>query len=107
MLVVLPGTVILGALLLWLWGGRYVTTEHAYVQADIAQISAEIAGRVQDVHVQDHAEVRAGVMRKRIERVAAQLGGEPERPIDQHPMVREKQAERERAELDLTRTIIR
>jgi membrane fusion protein (multidrug efflux system) len=196
MLVVLPATVILGALLLWLWGGRYVTTENAYVKADIAQISAEIAGRVQDVHVQDHAEVRAGVvllildgepfrvalakaeaeldstraqvstliatwheakselqeavskvgywntqlarqrtlqergivasskyeeiesnaiaaedrasvMRKRIERVAAQLGGDPERPIDQHPMVREKQAERERAELDLTRTIIR
>ena len=183
--------------MLWLWGGRYVTTENAYVKADIAQISAEIAGRVNDVLVQDHAEVRAGdmlltldrepfrvalakaeaeldatrapgehtdcnlargqeraagggqqgrptgtrssrarrpcrsaassppantrrsratpsppriapsVMRKKIERMAAQLGGNPERPIDQHPMVREKQAERERAELDLARTIIR
>ena len=44
---------------------------------------------------------------KKIERVAAQLGGNPERPIDQHPLVREKQAERERAELDLARTTIR
>ena len=196
LLVVLPAVVVLAALMLWLWGGRYVTTENAYVKADIAQISAEIAGRVNDVLVQDHAEVRAGdvlltldrepfrvahakaeaeldatraqvstlvatwheakselqeavskvaywnaqlarqktlqergivasskyeeiesnaiaaedragVMRKKIERMAAQLGGNPERPIDQHPMVREKQAERERAELDLARTIIR
>jgi membrane fusion protein (multidrug efflux system) len=196
LLVVLPAVVVLTALILWLWGGRYVTTENAYVKADIAQISAEIAGRVHDVLVQDHAEVRAGdvlltldrepfrvahakaeaeldatraqvstlvatwreakselqeavskvaywnaqlarqktlqergivasskyeeiennaiaaedragVMRMKIERMAAQLGGNPERPIDQHPMVREKQAERERAELDLARTTIR
>ena len=196
MLVAVPIAAVLCGLMLWLWGGRYVTTENAYVKADIAQISAEIAGRVNDVLVQDHAEVRAGdvlltldrepfrvahakaeaeldatraqvstlvatwheakselqeavskvaywtaqlarqktlqergivasskyeeiesnaiaaedratVMRKKIERMAAQLGGNPERPIDQHPMVREKQAERERAELDLARTIIR
>ena len=31
----------------------------------------------------------------------------PERPIDQHPLVREKQAECERAGLDLARTTIR
>ena len=30
------------------------------MKADIAQISAEVAGRVLDVHVRDHAEVRAG-----------------------------------------------
>jgi len=196
MLVAVPIAAVLCGLMLWLWGGRYVATENAYVKADIAQISAEIAGRVNDVLVQDHAEVRAGdvlltldrepfrvahakaeaeldatraqvstlvatwheakselqeavskvaywtaqlarqktlqergivasskyeeiesnaiaaedratVMRKKIERMAAQLGGNPERPIDQHPMVREKQAERERAELDLARTIIR
>ena len=49
MLVGLPAVVVLAALLLWLWGGRYVTTENAYVKADIAQISAEVAGRVLDV----------------------------------------------------------
>ena len=60
MLVGLPSLSILAVLLLWLWGGRYVATENAYVKADIAQISTEVAGRVLDVHVQDHGEVRAG-----------------------------------------------
>ena len=196
LLVGVPVAVLLAALLFWLWGGRYVTTENAYVKADIAQISAEVAGRVLDVHVRDHAEVNAGdllvtidpepfrvalakaeaeldatrgqvrtliatwhealselqeaeskvaywtaqmtrqktlttrgivasskfeevesnataavdrvsVMRKKVERVAAQLGGNPARPVDEHPLVREKRAERERAELDLARTVLR
>ena len=191
-----PAAVLIGVFLFWLWGGRYVTTENAYVKADIAQVSAEVAGRVLDVHVRDHAEVaagdllitidpepfrvalakadaeldatrgqvrtliatwveakselqeaeskvaywdaqlarqktlaargivasskfeevesnaiaaadRVGVMQKKVMRVAAQLGGQPERPIDQHPLVREKQAERERAAFDLARTTIR
>jgi len=37
LLVVLPAAVVLAALVLWLWGGRYVTTENAYVKADIAR----------------------------------------------------------------------
>jgi len=191
-----PGVVILAALVFWLWGGRYITTENAYVKADIAQISAEVTGRVLQMHIRDHAEVKAGdvlltidpepfrvalakadaeldstrsqvltlvatwreaqselheaeskvvywnaqlarqktlvgrgivasskfeefesnavaaedrvaVMRRKVERVAAQLNGDPERPVDEHPMVREKQAERERAALDLARTVIR
>lgn len=196
LLVGVPIAVLLAALLFWLWGGRYVTTENAYVKADIALISAEVAGRVLDVHVRDHAEVKEGdllvsidpepyrvtlakaeaeldatrgqvrtliatwhealselheaeskvefwtaqlarqktltargivasskfeevesnataaddrvsIMRKKVERVAAQLGGNPARPVDEHPLVREKRAERERAQLDLTRTVIR
>jgi membrane fusion protein (multidrug efflux system) len=193
---VVPALVVLAALLLWLWGGRYVSTENAYVKADIAQISAEVSGRVLDVHVDDHAEVKAGdllltldqepfrvalmkadaeldsvreqvrtliaswheaqselreaeskvaywnaqlarqktltergivasskfeevesnataaedrvaVMRKRVDRVAAQLGGDRTRAEDDHPMVRQKRAERERAALDLAHTVIR
>ena len=50
---------------------------------------------------------RVAVMRKKVERVAAQLGNNPARPVDEHPLVREKRAERERAQLDLTRTVIR
>ena len=191
-----PAAVLLGVFLFWLWGGRYITTENAYVKADIAQISAEVAGRILEVRVRDHADVaegdllitidpepfrvalakadaeldttrsqvrtliatwieakselqeaeskvaywdaqharqktlatrgivssskleevesnaiaatdRVSVMQKKVMRVAAQLGGQPERPIDQHPLVREKQAERERAALDLSRTSIR
>ena len=60
LLIAVPIAVVLAALLFWLWGGRYVTTENAYVKADIAQISAEVAGRVLEVHVHDHAEVKAG-----------------------------------------------
>jgi membrane fusion protein (multidrug efflux system) len=196
LLFAVPLVAVLGAVMLWLWGGRYVTTENAYIKADIAQIAAEISGRVLDVHVRDHAEVKAGdllitidpepyrvalakadaeldasrgqvrtliatwhearselqeaeskvaywnaqldrqktlsargivssskfeevessataaadkvaIMRKKVDRVAAQLGGQPERPVDEHPLVREKRAERERAALDLARTAIR
>ncbi len=60
LLVGVPIAVLLAAALFWLWGGRYITTENAYVKADIAQISAEIAGRVLEVHVRDHAEVKTG-----------------------------------------------
>jgi membrane fusion protein (multidrug efflux system) len=193
---VVPCLAVLAALLIWLWGGRYVSTENAYVKADIAQISSEVNGRLLEVHVEDHAEVKAGdllltldaepfrvalmraeaeldsmreqvrtlaaswyeaqselkeaeskvaywnaqlarqktltdrgivasskfeevesnataaedrvaVMRRRLERVAAQLGGNPTRSEDEHPMVRQKQAERERAALDLAHTVIR
>ncbi len=178
LLIAVPAAAIMAALLFWLWGGRYVTTENAYVKADIAQISAEIAGRVGEMHIRDHAEVKGGdvlvtidpepfrvalakaeaeldatrsqvrtlvatwheakselqeaeskvnywnVQLERqktlagrgivasskfdkVERVAAQLAGNPGQPVDDHPMVREKLAERERAALDLARTIIR
>jgi membrane fusion protein (multidrug efflux system) len=196
LLVAVPSAAVVVALLFWLWGGRYVTTENAYVKAHIAQISAEVAGRVQEVNVHDHAEVKAGdilfsldpepfrvalakaeaeldstrsqvrtliatwhearselheaeskvaywsaqvarqktlaergivssskfeevennataavdrvgVVRKKVERVATQLVGDPQRRVDEHPMVREKQAELERVALDLSRTVIR
>jgi membrane fusion protein (multidrug efflux system) len=196
LLVGVPLLVVAAGLLFWLWGGRYVSTENAYVKADIAQIAAEVAGRVLEVHVQDHADVKAGdvlftidqepfkvalakaeaeldstrgqvrtliaswhearselveaeskvnywnnqlvrqknltlrgivasskyeevesnataaedrvtVMRRKVERMEAQLGNQPARPIDQHPIVREKHAERERAALDLARTTVR
>jgi membrane fusion protein, multidrug efflux system len=196
LLAAVPALVVLAALLLWLWGGRYVSTENAYVKADIAQISSEVSGRLIELHVEDHAEVKVGdllltlddepfrvalskaeaeldtmreqvrtltaswheakselqeaeskvaywnaqlarqrtltergivasskfeevesnataaedrvaVMRRRLERVAAQLGGNPARPEDEHPMVRQKRAERERAALDLAHTMIR
>jgi len=196
LLVAMPSLAVLAALIFCLWSGRYVTTENAYVKAHIAQISAEVAGRIQEVHVHDHADVKAGdilftldqepfrvalskvvaeldsirsqvrtliatwheakselqeaeskvaywntqltrqktlaergivasskleevennavaaadrvsVVRKKVERVATQLIGDPERSVDEHPMVRERQAERERAELELSRTVIR
>jgi membrane fusion protein, multidrug efflux system len=37
----------------------------------------------------------------------AQLGGDPGRPVDEHPMVRKAQAALEQAEYDLERTVVR
>jgi membrane fusion protein, multidrug efflux system len=196
LLVAVPLAVVLAACLFWLWGGRYVSTENAYVKADIAHVAAEVEGRVLEVHVRDHAHIKTGdllvsidpepfrvalakadaeldatrsqvrtliatwrealselqeaeskvdywkaqlerqktlsdrgvvssskleetesnataavdrvaVMHKKVERVATQIGNNPARPVDEHPLVREKRAERERANLDLERTLIR
>jgi membrane fusion protein (multidrug efflux system) len=45
---------------MWLHGGRYATTENAFVRGDIAQISSEVHGRVLELHTRDHASVKAG-----------------------------------------------
>ena len=191
-----PALVIVGALMFWLQGGRYAATENAYVKADIAQIASEVAGRIVEVRVRDHAMVAAGevlvrldpepyrlalaradaeidsarshveqlkvslretraefkeaenrlsymetqakrqrelsgrgvssaarveqadseeqqardrvaMLQQRIARVEAALGGEPDRPTDRFAAVREKQALRDRAALDLANTEIK
>jgi membrane fusion protein (multidrug efflux system) len=60
LLVGVPLLVIAAGTTIWLRGGRSVGTENAYVKADIAQISPEVAGRVVSVLVRDHAAVRQG-----------------------------------------------
>ncbi|MFM9850544.1 MAG: HlyD family secretion protein [Hyphomicrobiaceae bacterium] len=191
----IPALAILGALLWWLWGGRYISTENAYVKADIVQVSSEVSGRVAEVFVKEHALVKAGdpllkidpepfnialekaeaeldqtrtqvaalraqyaeaqaelreaqskiafydaqyarqsqlkqrgvgfafrfeeadsnaatardrtaVLQQKIERILVTLSGNPELPAEQHSLVREKQAMRERAKLDLDRTTV-
>ena len=39
LLVVVPVLAVLGGLLIWQQGGRYITSENAYVRADIVQIA--------------------------------------------------------------------
>lgn len=196
LLIAVPALAVIGGLLIWLMGGRFVSTENAYIKADIAQISAEIAGRISEIHVKDHARVkigdlllridpepfqmalaraeaeldsaraqmatlvatwkeaqsevieaeskvsywqaqlsrqrqlsergivasskfeevesnavaardRVGVMREKVARTLAQLGNRPERPIDDFALVRQKIAERDRAQLELARTSVR
>jgi membrane fusion protein (multidrug efflux system) len=195
-LIGVPALVLLGALLIWLQGGRYASTENAFVKADITQIAAEVPGRIIDVRIRDHAVVKAGdvlfrldpapyqlalaraeaetdsaraaveqlkvslretraeateaanklaylqtqakrhrdlsgrgvtsvtrveqadseeqegedrlaVLHQRIARVEAALGGKPDRPTDQFAAVREKQAMRDRAALDLVYTEVK
>jgi membrane fusion protein (multidrug efflux system) len=49
---------------------------------------------------------RLHVVRRRLERALAALGGDPNLPTDAYPAVRDKAAERNRAALDLRRTTI-
>jgi len=195
LLVLVPCVAVAAAGGVWLWGGRYVTTENAYVKADIARVAAEVTGRIQNVRIKDHSRVtkgdvlieldpkpfeiklaaakadvdaartevqtmiaqwseakselkqaegqtmywdaqlernkalekrnvvsssrleevensareardRVSVMRSKVARMLSQIG-DVERPVDKHPLVREKIAERDEAALNLQRTIIR
>ena len=60
LLLCLPAIVISAAAYAYLTGGRYVSTENAYVKADIVQISPDLDGRVTDVLVRDHGRVAVG-----------------------------------------------
>jgi membrane fusion protein (multidrug efflux system) len=195
LLIVIPVVAVLVGGAFWLRGGGSVGTEDAYIKNDIAQIAPEIAGRVAEILVHDHAQVSAGdvlvkldaepfrltlakaeaeldaarttvettraqrletkselgevqsqadylnrqasrqqalaasgvasqtkleeamnaaavardrivVVKRRLDRMLAALGGNPEVATDDHPLVREKLAERGRAALDLRRTTI-
>lgn len=55
-----PVAVAVGGLLLWLGTGRYAGTEDAYVKADKVLISAQVAGPIAAVLVQENQPVRAG-----------------------------------------------
>jgi membrane fusion protein (multidrug efflux system) len=196
LLVAVPLAAIAGGLFWWLSGGRYVSTDNAYVKAHIVQIAPEVAGQVRRVPVHDHATVAAGetlmtiesrpfrlaldsaeaeletarsqvetlrgvwreavseladaearaayfkrqwqrqeelavkgvasaakrdesqnearaaadrvaTVREKLQRVLTALNGDPQLPADEHPLVRDKTAARERAALDLARTTVR
>jgi membrane fusion protein (multidrug efflux system) len=59
-LIGVPVLVIVAALAFWLHGGRHMSTENAFVKADIAQIASEIPGRIMELRVHDHSAVSAG-----------------------------------------------
>ena len=50
---------------------------------------------------------RVNTVKQRLRRVLVALNGNPELPADEHPMVRDKTAARERAALDFARTNVR
>ena len=196
LIVVVPLLAIAGGAFWWLSGGRYVSTDNAYVKAHIVQIAPEVSGQIRRVLTRDHASVAAGetlltiesrpfrlaldsaeaeldaartqvetlralwretvteladaearadyfqrqwqrqeelatkgvasaskrdesqndaraaadrvrTVKERLRRVLTALNGDPEMPADEHPMVRDKTAARERAALDFARTSVR
>jgi multidrug resistance efflux pump len=73
LLVLVPFVVALIGGAIWLRGGRSVSTEDAYVKADIAQVAPEIAGRVAQVLVRDHDTVKAGAVLVKLDPAPFQL----------------------------------
>ena len=73
LLIAVPALVILVALTFWLLGGRYSSTENAYVKADIAQIASEVQGRIAELTIRDHAAVSQGEVLVRLEPEPYQL----------------------------------
>jgi membrane fusion protein (multidrug efflux system) len=72
-LIGVPILVIVGAMIFWLQGGRHMTTENAFVKADIAQIASEVPGRIMELHIHDHSSVAAGDVLLRLDPATYQL----------------------------------
>jgi membrane fusion protein (multidrug efflux system) len=51
----------------YLTGGRYVSTDNAYVQQDKISVSAEVTGRIVEVNVKENQKVKAGDLLYRID----------------------------------------
>ena len=61
LLLTLPPLLLLaGAFYMYATGGRYISTENAYVKAEIITISANVDGQVADVLVDDNQQVKQG-----------------------------------------------
>lgn len=59
--------VALGAGYAWLTGGRYVSTDDAYVRADKLMVSTDVSGIVTDVDVKEGQQVNAGQVLFRVD----------------------------------------
>src|SRR5262245_21449059 len=60
LLVVVPAIVVLGGLAFYLTGGRYISTDNAYIGAQKVLITPDISGKVSQVTVHEGQHVAAG-----------------------------------------------
>ncbi len=60
LLIVGPLVVIVGAVFSYFSGGRYITTDNAYVQAGKANVSTDVAGSVAEIAVRNNQHVKTG-----------------------------------------------
>ena len=67
LLVVLPLLAAFIGLIIYLKGGRYVSTENAYIKADVIAISSQVAGAVVERAVKENDAVKTGQLLFRID----------------------------------------
>lgn len=60
LLILIPLLVLIGIGGFYLHGGRYVSTDNAYIKADNIPISPQVAGTIQKVFVKEYQQVKAG-----------------------------------------------
>ncbi|GAA0543284.1 HlyD family secretion protein [Rheinheimera aquimaris] len=59
-MLLLPALFAVGGVAAYLHGGRFISTDNAYIKADKVPVSARINGPVQDILVQENQQVNAG-----------------------------------------------
>jgi len=105
-----PLVVLAAALFSYLAGGRYVTTDNAYVQVGKANVSTDVAGNVAEIAVRNNQRVKAGDLLFRLDdepyRIAlagaeAQLGVAREAIESMKASYRQKLEEARQAQTDL------
>ncbi len=67
LMLIVPVAIIAGGAYWYLNSGRYVSTDNAYVQQDIVQISPDVGGRIVEVRVGENQQVEAGDILFRID----------------------------------------
>lgn len=67
LMVALPGAILLGSGLWWVTGGRYESTDNAYLHQAVVDVASEISGRVVEVAVADNRPVKQGDLLFRID----------------------------------------
>jgi membrane fusion protein (multidrug efflux system) len=99
--------VVVGALFAYLTGGRYESTDDAYVRVASVTVSADISGRVTQVQVHENQRVRAGQVlftidsqpaQVALEQAAAQLSDARQRILQDQALLRQRQVELSQAQ---------
>ncbi|SEQ53586.1 membrane fusion protein, multidrug efflux system [Solimonas aquatica] len=62
-----PALVLLTAVYLWLFGGRYISTDNAYVKAYMVNVSADVSGKIDTMLVRENQAVKKGELLFRID----------------------------------------
>src|SRR3954452_18718300 len=67
LMLIVPLALVLGGGYFWVTGGRYVSTDNAYLQQDKAMLGPDVAGRIVEVSVRENDTVHQGDLLFRID----------------------------------------